>query len=125
MSSADVGVEKLFLQCLATKVKHIINCKKRRREHESWTPGSSRNYKPKNPCNRCGKDVTARSRATSCDSCEHWTHNRCAVVFNNELYEELCNSGVNFTFVYELGLFHAHSFGLPMTRPTTTPVKFL
>ena len=73
---------ELFLQCLATNVNPITTFKKRRREHESRPPESKRKYTPKNPCSRCGKGITARSRAVSCDSCGQWTHNICASVFS-------------------------------------------
>ena len=35
-------------------------------------------YTPKHLCSRC---VKGRSRAISCDSCDQWTHNKCAGIF--------------------------------------------
>ena len=117
------GNEELFLQCLATNVNSITTFKKRRREHESRPPESKRKYTPKNPCSRCNKGITSRSRAISCDSCGQWTHNRCASVFSDETYDELCNSGYHFTFVCQRCSFYP--FRSPTTRPTTTSVTFL
>ena len=82
-------------------------------------PESKRKYTPKNPCSRCGKGVTARSRDVSCDSCRQWTHNRCASVFSKETYDELCNSGDHFNFMYQRCGFY------PLVRPTTTSVTLL
>ena len=78
-------------------------------------PESKRKYTPKNPCSRCGKGVTARSRAVSCDSCWQWTHNRCASVFSNEPYDELCNNGDHFNFMCQRCSFYA----LPFANDTT------
>ncbi|KAK2171267.1 hypothetical protein NP493_1083g00012 [Ridgeia piscesae] len=60
-------------------------------------PGRKRTYNPKHPCCHCGKGVTGRSRAISCDSCDQWTHNKCAGVLSNDAYDELCSSGGEFT----------------------------
>ena len=49
-------------------------------------------YTPKHRCSRCGKGVTGRSRAISCDSCDQWTHNKCAGMFSNDQYDELCSN---------------------------------
>ena len=84
----------------------------------STNPGpfqNKRKYTPKNPCSRCDKGVTARSRAISCDSCGQWTHNRCASVFSDVTYDELCNSGAHFTFVCQRCSFYA----LPFANDTT------
>ena len=37
-----------------------------------------RHYTHRHACTVCGKGVTARSRAISCDSCDQWTHSHCA-----------------------------------------------
>ena len=45
----------------------------------SPNPGPSerkRIYNPKHPCSHCGKGVTGRSRAISCDSCDQWTRHK-------------------------------------------------
>ncbi|KAK2185455.1 hypothetical protein NP493_233g01013 [Ridgeia piscesae] len=52
-------------------------------------PGRKRTYNPKHPCSHCGKGVTGRSRAISCDSCDQWTHNKCAGMLSNDAYDEL------------------------------------
>ena len=44
-------------------------------------------HTPKHMCSRCGKGVTGRSRAISCDSCDQWTHNKCAGIFLNDEYD--------------------------------------
>ena len=41
------------------------------------------------PCLLCGKGVTARSRAVSCDSCDEWTHIQCT---NGKITRERYNS---------------------------------
>ena len=78
-------------------------------------PQNKRKYTPKNPCSHCDKGVTARRRAISCDSCGQWTHNRCASVFSDVTYDELCNSGARFTFVCQRCSFYA----LPFANDTT------
>ena len=66
-------------------------------------------YTPKHPCSRCGKGVTGRSRAISCDSCDQWTHNNCAGIFSNDEYDELCSSS-KFTFPCNQCTLHVLSF---------------
>ena len=78
-------------------------------------PESKRKYTPTNPSSRCGKGVTARSRAVSCDSCGQWTHNRCANVFSKETYDELCNSGDQCNVMCQRCSFYP----LPFTNDTT------
>ena len=41
--------------------------------------GNTQNAKrtPKYPCTACGKAVTSRSKAVSCDLCDNWTHTKC------------------------------------------------
>ena len=66
----------------------------------SPNPGPSerkRIYNPKHPCSHCGKGVTGRSRAISCDFCDQWTHIKCAGVLSNDAYDELCSNGGEFT----------------------------
>ena len=86
-------------------------------------PESKRKYTSKNPCSRCGKGVTARSRAISCGSCGQWTHNRCASVSSDVTYIELCYSGDNFNFVCQRCSFYA--LRSSTTRPMTTSGTFL
>ena len=58
-----------------------------------------RQYTHRHSCTRCGKGVTGRSRALSCDNCDQWTHLLCARSMTSTLYQELCNSGENFDFL--------------------------
>ena len=64
-------------------------------------PQNKRKYTPKNPCSHCDKG--------------QWTHNRCASVFSDVTYDELCNSGAHFTFVCQRCSFYA----LPFANDTT------
>ena len=68
----------------------------------SKNPGPAdvrRQYTHRHSCTHCGKGVTARSRALSCDNCDQWTHLLCARSMTPTLYQELCNSGENFDFL--------------------------
>ena len=67
----------------------------------SKNPGPAdvrRQYTHRHACTHCGKGVTARSRALSCDNCDKWTHLLCARSITPTLYQELCNSGKTSTF---------------------------
>ena len=51
------------------------------------------------PCQQCGRGVTARSRAVSCDGCEGWTHVNCTGgEVTRERYDSLSTAGVDFAF---------------------------
>ena len=68
----------------------------------SKNPGPAdvrRQYTHRHSCTHCGKGVTARSRALSCDNCDQWTHLLCARSMTPALYQELCNSGENLDFL--------------------------
>ena len=52
------------------------------------------------------KDVTARSRAISCDSCERCTHIKCVGVLTDSAYDQLCSS----TVIYDRCSIHALPF---------------
>ena len=68
----------------------------------SKNPGPAdvrRQYTHRHSCTHCGKGVTARSRALSCDNCDQWTHLLCVRSMTPTLYQELCNSGENFDFL--------------------------
>ena len=70
----------------------------------SKNPGPAdvrRQYTHRHSCTHCGKGVTARSRALSCDNnyCDQWTHLLCARSMTPTLCHELCNSGENFDFL--------------------------
>ncbi|KAK2180463.1 hypothetical protein NP493_442g02032 [Ridgeia piscesae] len=86
----------------------------------SPNPGSSerkRIYTPKHPWSRCGKGVTGRSRAISCDSCDQWTHNKCAGICSNDEYDELYSSGGEFAFPCNQCTLHA----LPLADDSDRP----
>ena len=67
---------------------------------------------PKRPCSHCGKGVTGRSRAISCDSCDQWTYIKCAGVLSNDAYDALCSSGGEFTHLCNQCTLHALPFDL-------------
>ena len=48
-------------------------------------PPSSRSIKY--PCTGCGKSVTARSKAITCDHCEEWTHIKCSDQISSLQYD--------------------------------------
>ena len=73
-------------------------------------PEQKRTYNPKHPCSHCGKGVTGRSRAISCDSCDQWTHNKFVGVLSNDAYDELCSSGGEFTHLCNQCTLHALPF---------------
>ena len=64
-------------------------------------------YNPKHPFSHCGKGVTVPSRAIPCDSCDQWTHIKCAGVLSNDAYDELCSSGGEFTHLCNQCTLHA------------------
>ena len=74
-------------------------------------------YTPKHPCSRCGKGVTGRSRAISCDSCDQWTHNKCAGMFSNDQYDELCSNSGEFAFLCNQCTLHALPFADDIDHP--------
>ena len=74
-------------------------------------------YNPKHPCSHCGKGVTGRTRAISCDSCDQWTHIKGAGVLSNDAYDELCSSGGEFTHLCGLCALHALPFGDDSDHP--------
>ena len=80
-------------------------------------PERKRTYNPKHPCCHCGKGVTGRSRAISCDSCDQWTHNKCAGVLSNDAYDELCSSGGEFTHLCNQCTLHALPFADDSDHP--------
>ena len=80
-------------------------------------PGRKRTYNPKHPCCHCGKGVSGRNRAISCDSCDQWTHNKCAGVLSNDAYDELCSSGGEFTHLCNQCTLHALPFADDSDHP--------
>ena len=55
-------------------------------------------WTPKYPCTACGKAVTLRSKAISCDLCDNWTHTKCTGSISNEKYDEMVKKILGFFF---------------------------
>ena len=64
------------------------------------------------------KGVTGRSRVISCDCCDQWTNNKCAGIFSNDEYVELCGSGGEFTFLWNQCTLHALPFAEDSDHPS-------
>jgi len=52
----------------------------------------------KNPCATCGKGVTSRSKAISCDHCTNWTHCRCSGIMTIAEYDCHVQEGSSFSY---------------------------
>ena len=89
----------------------------------SGPPESKRKYTPKNPCSRCGKGVSARNRAVSCD-CAGSGHTTDVQVCSAMKPMMSCATAEIILILYANDA-HFTSSRSPMTRSTTTSVTFL
>ena len=65
----------------------------------------------KYPCVSCGKGVTARSKAVSCDDCDEWTHIRCAKI-SDSVYQSLIENDETLNFKCDICCFASLPFHL-------------
>lgn len=54
---------------------------------------------PKNPCVRCDRNITSRSKAVDCDDCGRWTHVKCTYSMTMKIYNQLVKEDCEFPFV--------------------------
>ena len=71
---------------------------------------------PKFPCVSCGKGVTAKSKAVSCDDCDKWTHSRCAGI-PDSVYQSLASNETNFNYKCDICCYASLPFHYSTAEP--------
>ena len=85
-------------------------------------PGPEIKRQPLFPCTVCERGVVSRSRALSCDECNHWTHIKCSGCMTSAVYDQLVLRDKECCFLCDKCLvnnlpYNEHTFNLDDDEP--------